>query len=233
MIKQGASDMDIADRNFKLFSQTIRAIDRLRFHVRPVLLGPRTIILNYGATGTGKTRFAYDSYPNLFELPVGKDIWFDGYHGQAHVLIDEFDGHIGLSPALKIFDNYYVRHVPIKGGFVWWNPQVIIVTSQSHPSTWYSGFSKGATPKEGNSDRYEQERALRRRFTEIRSFNRDGTVDSYTTPEAIQGMWRVPGDSQTINDLQVMVSLPSIESPSVYQEDDIPDVDLTNFMEDS
>lgn len=201
-VRSGVTDLEIAEWNFQLFASTLRAIDRVRFLVRPVLPGPRQVILNWGATGTGKTRSSYERYPNLFELPIGKDMWFDGYCGQAEVLIDEFDGHLGLTSALKIFDNYYVRSVPIKGSFVWWNPLVIIVTSQRHPSTWYWGFTKGPVAKDGVTTRYEEERALRRRFTSVNEYHSDGTISSYNTEEEIRIGWHVNGDSRLLtNDL--------------------------------
>jgi len=113
-----------------------------------------------GDAGTGKSRLAYEQFPDLYELPIGKDLWFDGYGGQETVLFDDFDGQYPLSQLLKLTDNYYIRQVPIKGGHVWFNPKRIIITSNYNPCDWYD-----------YSNRYKQALGLRRRVTSLISFS--------------------------------------------------------------
>jgi len=146
-----------------MFCRTLRGTDRIRLATRPVLDGSRQIILYVGPTRTGKTRAAYEMFPDLYETPIsGKgDIWFDGYQGEETVLFDEFRGALPLDALLKILDPHYVRKVPIKGSFTWFNPKRIIVTSNFHPKTWYD-----------YTNREEHQLALRSRFNEVHLFGK-------------------------------------------------------------
>ncbi len=117
------------------------------------------VILNYGSTGTGKTRFAYDNYPMLFALPLSStSMWFDGYDMHKVVLLDDFAGRsskVSLNYTLRLLDRYAVQ-VPVKGGYSWWLPELIIITTNVHPNDWYDW--------QGREHQYE---ALLRRIHEV------------------------------------------------------------------
>lgn len=151
---------------------------------------PREIVLLYGITGGGKTRAVFDQYPGIWEAPISfnGDTWLDGYDGQKEALFDEFEGEIPLTAVKKLFDRFYVRKAPVKGGFIWFNPDKIIVTSNVHPASWYKGFSK--SNKTYHQDRSESERALRRRFNAIVHFTPTG-LTSYTGEEQIASFWPI------------------------------------------
>lgn len=123
------------------------------------------VYLIIGKTGTGKTRYAYDNYPDLYRLPIStrKDIWFDGYDGQETVLIDDFAGYMALGSLLQVLD-IYGAPVPIKGGFTRLTPKRIIITTNIHPNKWYK--------YDGRESQYE---ALCRRFTHV--INMDNSPD--------------------------------------------------------
>lgn len=115
-----------------------------------------------GKTGTGKTRYARERWPKgeLFEVPVqgGKTTWFDGYDQHIYALFDEFTGKMKLDNLLKVID-VYPRKVEIKGGHVWFNPDVILITSNLHPARWYNW--------KGREEHYD---ALCRRFSTVKIF---------------------------------------------------------------
>ncbi len=120
---------------------------------------PFTVTLNIGEAGCGKTRYVYDKWGNnsdFYEVAItNNNLWFDGYDKHKYVLFDDFSGsasHIRLDTALKLFDRY-PRMVPIKGGYEWWVPREIQVTTNIHPRLWYSW-----------DNREEQYAALKRRF---------------------------------------------------------------------
>lgn len=185
LLKEGKSDWEMAEIDFASWARNYRAIDRLRNSVRPVRAEPRKLILLYGKPGCGKTRFAYEHFPLLYEVPVSKDMWFDGYSGNTVALFDEFEGQMPLNSALKILDGYYVRQVPIKGGFVWWNPDCIIVTSNDHPSAWYDYTTRAI-----------KEDALRRRFIDF------GEVyDNMVKVPNIKTWWPIKSDGIAIQTL--------------------------------
>lgn len=166
-VAKGQTDRELLENgHFPTWSRSLKAVDRVRSLYRPEAR-ERIVELHIGATGTGKTRNCFLRYPNLFEIPIAKkgDLWFDGYDQDNECLIDEFSGQMPLQALLKITDKYYVRKVPYKGGFHWWNPSVLLITSNIFPKKWYKW--------EG---REEQEMALRRRFTKIFLYDADGTV---------------------------------------------------------
>lgn len=95
----------------------------------------------WGATGTGKTRKAYEimGYDELHTwrwVPGSGTTFYDGYCGQDNVIFDEFRGQIPLGQILTLLDVYPTR-VQIKGGSVHWSPKKIILTSPIHPREWY------------------------------------------------------------------------------------------------
>jgi hypothetical protein len=77
----------------------------------------------WGATGTGKTRAAYEesgaNQPGA-DVWVSADTlqWWDGYDGHKNVIIDDYRRNAcTFVDLLKILDRYRKR-VPVKGGFV-------------------------------------------------------------------------------------------------------------------
>lgn len=144
-------------------------IRKLQTLYRPPPPEDLKVVLFYGLPGTGKTRYFWESFPEGWSVPVSKDVWFDGYDGEKEVIIDDFAGGIGLSQFLQILDRYCPQ-VQVKGGFTWFRPERIYVTSNVHPWAWYD-YSKRASSYE----------ALKRRFTAVFEFGRDG--DEFTVIE--------------------------------------------------
>lgn len=88
-------------------------------------------ILLYGETGTGKSRIAATIASFLTPEEVhwqASDLgWFDGYHGQSLVIVDELRTATA-STLLRMIDRYPAR-MPVKGGFCQWKPIFVIFTS--------------------------------------------------------------------------------------------------------
>lgn len=94
----------------------------------------------HGAPGTGKTRFVRDTEPDIYDVPEGFQ-WFNGYTGQDAVLFDNFEGpEKSRATFLKLIDRYPIQ-VPIKGGFTWWKPKRIYITSVIHPGEMSKNFT--------------------------------------------------------------------------------------------
>lgn len=99
----------------------------------------------YGATGTGKTRRAYEE-----ALSMAGDVdniyfamdtcqWFDGYDGEEYIIIDDIRKDFAkFHTLLKLFDRYPYR-VQTKGSTRQFLSKVIWVTCPYSPQVLYSG----------------------------------------------------------------------------------------------
>lgn len=148
---------------------------------------PKEVILCFGATRTGKSRYARSLAERTSdgELYIHSNTdWYDGYSGEELVVMDDFgSGHkIPLDRLLKITDCYDDFRVPVKGGFTRWYPKTIVFTSNSHPYYWYDW-----------GDRKEEQRALAARFTQVRMFFPNLEVKDLHDPAEILDFFLNPG----------------------------------------
>jgi hypothetical protein len=154
-IEDGATLQEIAKKHPAATLRYGNGIQRLRMFIRPRRETPPEIWTLWGKTGTGKTRRVWE-FADVDKLWVHPgDRWFDGYDGQPAVLFDDFDGSwFKLSYLLKLLDRY-IFQVPVKGGYTWWKPKVIYITSNLNPKEWYPAAHQ------------EHQRALIRRIEEF------------------------------------------------------------------
>lgn len=132
-IAAGATIDDIAESfpvEFIKFGNGIRSLLATR-------CGSRTektrVIWCWGPTGSGKTRWCNDTYPEAY-WKDGNTKWWDGYHGQPQVIIDDFrpSKEMPFNFLLRLFDRYALQ-VEVKGGYVGFTSSVICVTSPYTP----------------------------------------------------------------------------------------------------
>lgn len=136
-IDGGATLIDLYDGHFETLVKYERGIHKyINLKARNREGAPEVIIL-YGDSGTGKTRYAFDFDPDLYQY-MGES-WFDGYYGQATALFDEFDGSdMAFNLWKKVTDRYRLR-VRIKTDSTNWAPKTIIFTTNTHPRLWWGG----------------------------------------------------------------------------------------------
>ena len=155
-LDNGATDEKIADEYFSrwvVYRRAFQAYTALKATPRN---WETTVIVLWGKTGTGKTRFAMDQTKDTTFWIPGDYQWFDGYNGQEIVIFDDYRGEYKLQMLLKLLDRYPMS-VPIKGGFTNWAPKTIYITSNINPNHWY-----------GDGDTYSVS-AMYRRITTVRS----------------------------------------------------------------
>lgn len=97
--------------------------------------GPEVWVL-YGSSGTGKSRFVAEHWPDAFwKIPGEK--WWDGYEEHETVVLDDFKvGELRLTDLQRLLD-WNPLWVEVKGGAVPMLAKRYVITSNYHPSEWY------------------------------------------------------------------------------------------------
>lgn len=134
--------------------RTLRAI--ASDYAKPVSID-RSVVVYWGATGTGKSRRAWEE-AGLDAFPKDpRSKFFCGYQGQTCIVMDEFRGGIDIGHLLRWFDRYPVN-VEIKGSSTVLKAQSWWITSNLSPDEWYPDVDE------------ETKKALRRRLV-VTHFN--------------------------------------------------------------
>jgi len=121
----------------------------------------REVFWYWGKTGTGKTRKAVEEAGEDMWMSSGSLQWFDGYTGQANVIIDDIrPGTVPFHYLLRVLDRYAMK-VPIKGDMVNWDATKIWITGPQPPHIMY------ATQASNPEDNVDQ---LLRRIKLIKEF---------------------------------------------------------------
>lgn len=89
-----------------------------------------------GPSGVGKTRLAWEQAGNDAYIKNPNTKWWDGYRGQANVIIDEFVGRIDISYLLTWLDRYPCT-VEIKGYSLPLTAINFWITSNLNVDEWY------------------------------------------------------------------------------------------------
>lgn len=98
----------------------------------------------YGNSGCGKTEAAKEesrvfgggTYWLTLEKGIGGKVWWDGYSGEANVVIDEFGCQIPFNEFKRLIDSSPLR-LPVKGGFVNCLARRIWICSNHHIDLFY------------------------------------------------------------------------------------------------
>nr|QJQ37754.1 replication-associated protein [Cressdnaviricota sp.] len=97
----------------------------------------------YGASGSGKTTLAMmgkkKSECYFVCISNNNNLWFNGYNASRHkiVILDEFSNQIAGIDKLKMLLDQFQNQVEKKGGFLFFNPPIINITSQRSPLHWF------------------------------------------------------------------------------------------------
>lgn len=156
-IKNNPYVVDIAKMYPHMYIKYHKGIHALCTVYQPLRTKPPNIVLFFGTTGTGKTRDAFRLYKNVFRKAPDTR-WFDGYHNQQTLLLDDFCGRMSkmsLSYLLQLLDRYDIR-IEIKCSYTNLVSTTIVITTNIHPWLWYD-----------YSEREEQYKALARRITKV------------------------------------------------------------------
>lgn len=167
-IDEGAHDAELYETHFGEMLRYGKAFERYRVSMRSKHRTWQTkAVVLFGPPATGKSHKAWetaianygddDVYPLQLE---GDTVWWDGYCGQKCVIIEEFYGQMKIGYLLKLLDKHPLL-VQTKGGMTPFIAEMIIFTTNEHPTMWYG---KGAEPGLPSKIPLDVLRALKRRF---------------------------------------------------------------------
>jgi len=139
MLQEGKTDYQIMELDFSGYARFRNSIADYRQHIVPKRTHQLEVYLFYGPPGTGKTKFAYSQLgPDMYRVPVADQFWLtQTATGKKMILVDEFRANLKLYHLLQLLDENPVE-IQKKGGFVWWCPDVIVITTNKSIHDWYS-----------------------------------------------------------------------------------------------
>lgn len=135
-LDSGETEAEIADEYFGDWVRHYRALRAylLLKSIPRSLSDAPTVIVAYGPTGTGKSRYAITQYPRAYWKQ--RSIWWDGYSSQEVIVLDEYYGWLPFDTILRLCDRYPLL-LETKGGQVQCNANTIVFTSNTLPDKWY------------------------------------------------------------------------------------------------
>lgn len=140
LIKARATDSAIAEAAPRVWVSHYRGLQELRRALKITAeqrSAPPEIWILWGPSGTGKSRFASEHWPDAY-WKAPNNVWWDGYWGQETVVLDDFSGRtLTLTDCQRLMDPYPLM-VEIKGGMVPMVAKRLVFTSNWHPRDWYA-----------------------------------------------------------------------------------------------
>lgn len=138
LLEEDCSTEDIADSDFDLWVRHYRAFERyVCLKTKPRNHAVEVHVVQ-GPTGTGKSRWALETFPNAYWKQ--RSNWWCGYSNHKTIIIDEFYGWLPFDLLLRICDRYPLL-LETKGGQVQMVANTIVITSNSMPGNWYKSVA--------------------------------------------------------------------------------------------
>jgi len=108
---------------------------------------PRTVIVLYGRSGSGKSlwarQFAQANGLTVYSKNLTKasdQQWFDGYDGESLLLLDDFTDAAVSFRELLIWTDVYKHRTQIKGAMLLGQWSHVVITSNICPNFWYPTY---------------------------------------------------------------------------------------------
>ncbi len=141
-LQQGSSILDIASDYPATDIQFHEKIIAYRLRSLPKRNEAPFILCLWGRTGTGKTAWVAQHYPNAYRVPCPEKggWWWYNYQGQTVALFDDFNGWCKYKKFLRMCDRYAFT-VQAKGTSMDMLATTLIFTSNVNPIGWYQGVN--------------------------------------------------------------------------------------------
>lgn len=137
-VKEAAQAGRLGDIDADVYVRHYSSLKRIALDNMAPLPGEREVVVFWGPTGTGKSHRAWGEASMLAYPKPPTTKWWDGYQPEKHqhVVMDEFDGQIGITHLLRWFDKYPCV-VEQKGGGCCLIAKKIWITSNIDPQDWF------------------------------------------------------------------------------------------------
>jgi len=156
LLSTGSKEADIMMNPdlFPVWARYYRAIERFELMQQPKRNWITFTKVYWGVSGCGKTRRAHyeaslkddgtvgEPY-YVLRKPQGTAVYWDGYKGEKHIIIDEFYGWIPRTMMQVICDRYPAI-IDTKGGARNFLATKIWITSNEPPEQWWARIGLGA-----------------------------------------------------------------------------------------
>lgn len=153
LIDEGQHHMDVAEDNYNFMAvaRHHQFIEKYEHHIRAKQIRlDRTmpkVYIRIGLAGTGKTRWLDDTFGlgGWARMPQPTSCWWitPTVSRAETVLIDDV-GPKKIPPIEQFLEwtDRYPIEFNSKGGYLWWKPKNIVVTSNLHPYEWWPDISE-------------------------------------------------------------------------------------------
>lgn len=148
-IDDGKSLEDIAEEfpsEWIRYNRGIRELFTIKEARKPATYRPIPVTVLWGPAGCGKSKYVHD-YANdryggvSYRKSYAKDqtSWWDVYHGQELIVIDDYEGEAPIGEILRLLDGYgHNNLMGIKGSHVKLHGmREVIFTSNTDPRYWH------------------------------------------------------------------------------------------------
>ena len=138
LAKNGKTMLELAEHDPLTWTRAHRALNEYNMLRTPKRNHQMEIIVLYGPTGTGKSRWCHETYPDAYwkTRSNGTNNWWCAYEGEETVIMDEFYGWLPWGFLLTLCDCYPMM-VEAKGRSMRFTSKRIIFTTNKWPAFWY------------------------------------------------------------------------------------------------
>lgn len=133
-IQNGSSLREIFESETLCFLKYSRSIQAARLLYSPKRDWITEVIVLVGPSGVGKSLYCKTTAPLAYWKQPSN--WWDGYDGEADVVLDDFYGWLPFHELLRVLDRYE-HQVQSKGGNTQLLAKRIFITSNRTPDKWY------------------------------------------------------------------------------------------------
>lgn len=137
-ILAGSTNRELAERHPTALLRYSKGVEVLRVACLPNRTWKTQVVVLWGPAGCGKSRWAHEWFPDAYYKDPTR--WWNGYSGEKVIILDEFYGQLPLEYMLKLMDRYPLN-IETKGGYVKFNGELLILTSNTDPRHWYRGLT--------------------------------------------------------------------------------------------